>query len=93
MKITVNESDLQKFDNENSNLKGKAKVIIDDCFLVEVKIIEGANGLRLQMPSRPKTVVDEEGNEKVIHIDTAHPLNAETRKMFEDAVFEVYNKL
>ena len=93
MKITVNESDLQKFDNENSNLKGKAKVIIDDCFLVEVKIIEGANGLRLQMPSGPKTVVDEEGNEKVIHIDTAHPLNAETRKMFEDAVFEVYNKL
>ena len=26
------------------------------------------------------------------HRDTAHPINEETRKMFEDLIFEEYNK-
>lgn len=70
---------------ENSKMRGIAKVLIDDCFLVEdIRILEGDNGLYIAMPS--KTLPD--GS----HRDTAHPINKETRKMFEDLIFDEYNK-
>ena len=68
---------------ENSKMRGIAKVLIDDCFLVEdIRILEGDEGLFIAMPS--KTLPD--GS----HRDTAHPINKETRKLvqvkIEDAV-------
>lgn len=75
---------LKKFDREDSRMKGIAAVVLDDCFAVYgIRIISRDTGLFLAMPSR-KTA---EGHE-----DIAHPLNAETRKMFEDAIFAEYNK-
>ena len=42
------------------------------------------NGLFIAMPSKPTATGG--------HRDTAHPIDKETRKMFEDAIFEEYNK-
>ena len=36
------------------------------------------------MPSKPTATGG--------HRDTAHPIDKDTRKMFEDAIFEEYNK-
>ena len=67
---------VRKIEKEESRMKGIASVVIDDCFAIkDIRIIEGEKGLFIAMPSR----------------DVAHPINAETRAMFEDAIIEEYN--
>lgn len=84
MKITsVN---VRKVEKENSRMRGIATVIVDDCFAIHgIRIIERNEGLFIAMPSR-KT------NDDAYH-DIAHPITAECRKMFEDAVIEKYNEI
>lgn len=83
MKITsVN---VRKIDKEGSRMKGIASVLLDDSFAVhDIRIIEGDNGLFIAMPSR-KTAVGG-------YRDIAHPINPEVRTMFEEAIFDAYNK-
>ena len=82
MKITsVN---VRKIEKEGSRMKGIASVLIDDCFAVhDIRIIEGENGLFIAMPSR-KTATGS-------YRDIAHPINPETRALFEEAILEAYN--
>lgn len=83
MKITT--VNVRKVEKEESRMKGIASVLIDDCFAIhDIRIIEGDNGLFIAMPSR-KTATGG-------YRDIAHPINPETRKMFEEAVLEAYNK-
>lgn len=81
MKITsVN---VRKVDKEESKMKAYASVLLDDCFVIrDLKVIEGEKGLFVAMPSR-KTPTG------LFH-DVVHPINQETRKMFEDAILEAY---
>ena len=72
--------------SDDTRMKGIASVLIDDCFAIrDIRIIEGKDGLFIAMPSRKNA----EGE----YHDIAHPINKETRKMFEDAIFEEYNKV
>ncbi|MBQ9011077.1 MAG: SpoVG family protein [Bacilli bacterium] len=93
MKIT--EVKVTKMEREDSHILGIASVTLDDCFKVErIRIRQDKEGnLHIAMPSRPKTYINEDGEEVKKYIDMAHPINQETRKMFEDAIFEEYNKL
>ena len=62
-----------------------ASVTIDDCFVVhDVKIIEGADGCFIAMPS--KRTPDGE------YKDIVHPLNTETREMMAEAILAEYEK-
>ena len=71
--------------NDESRMKGFASVLLDDCFVIrDIRIIEGKDGLFIAMPSRK--------NADGEYHDIAHPINAETRKIFEDAIFAEYNK-
>ena len=81
MKITsVN---VRKIEKEGSRMKGIASVLLDDCFAVhDIRIIEGDNGLFIAMPSR-KTATGG-------YRDIAHPINPETRALFEEAILEAY---
>ena len=83
MKITsVN---VRKIEKESSRMKGIASVLIDDSFAVhDIRIIEGDNGLFIAMPSR-KTATGG-------YRDIAHPINPETRAMFDEAILEEYKK-
>ena len=82
MKIT--KVDVTKFEKEGSRMKGRAIVQLDECFVVrDIRIIDGDNGLFIAMPSKKVP-----GG----HKDIAHPINRETRKMFEDAILEAYEK-
>ncbi len=89
MKITsVN---VRKMENEESKMKAVATVVLDDCIAIhDIKIISGKN---------------EDGSEKVFiampsrklpngsYRDVAHPINQETRKMFEEAILAEYEKV
>lgn len=76
---------VRKIDKENSRMKGIASVTIDEAFAIhDIRIIEGENGLFIAMPSRPIPT----GGYK----DVAHPINTETRQMFEKAILDEYNK-
>ena len=81
MKITsVN---VRVTEKEDSRMKGIASVLIEDCFAIhDIRIIEGDNGLFIAMPSR-KTA---NGGYR----DIAHPINPETRALFEEAILEAY---
>lgn len=86
MKITsVN---VERFEREGSRMKGRAEVKLDDCFVVsDIRIIDGDKGLFIAMPSKPSKKAPSG------HRDIAHPINRETRKMFEDAIFEKYRSV
>ena len=64
-------------------MRGMASVVLDDCFVVhDIRVLEGDNGLFIAMPSKPTATGG--------HRDTAHPINQETRTMFEEAILEAY---
>ena len=74
---------VRKEEKENSRMRGKASVLIDDCFAIhDIRIIEGNDGLFIAMPSRQKANGE--------YRDLAHPINQETRKMFQDKILEAY---
>ncbi|NLW23308.1 MAG: septation regulator SpoVG [Tissierellia bacterium] len=71
---------------EEGKMKAIVSVTFDDEFVVhDIKIIDGQNGLFIAMPSRK--MLDGEFR------DIAHPINAETRKKIQDAIFEEYEKV
>lgn len=70
---------------EEAKLKAFASITFDDCFVVGgLRVIDGANGLFVAMPSRKLG----DGSFK----DIAHPLNNETRKKIEKKVLDEYKK-
>ena len=86
MKITS--VTVKKIDKENSRMKGIASVLLDDAFAVhDIRIIEGDNGLFIAMPSKKIEV-----NGETIFKDIAHPINTETRQMFEKEILDAYEK-
>ncbi len=71
--------------NPDSKLKAIASVTIDQAIVIhDIKIIEGAEGLFIAMPSR-KTGENE-------YRDIVHPINAEARAVLIKAVIEAYNE-
>lgn len=83
MKITS--ITVRKEEKENSRMRGKASILLDDCFAVhDIRIIEGNDGLFIAMPSRQKSNGE--------YRDIAHPINQETRKMFQDEIIKAYNE-
>lgn len=85
MKIT--KVSVRKVENVNPRMKGTAYVELDDCFAIEnIRIIERQDGsLFAAMPSK-KTASGE-------YKDTCHPINEETRNMFNEAVVNEYNRM
>ena len=70
--------------NSGNRMKAVASVTFDNEFVVHgIKIIDSPKGLFIAMPSR-KTLNGQ-------HKDIAHPINSDTRKKIEDAIFEKYN--
>ena len=69
---------------KEGKMRAVVSITIDDEFVVhDIKVIEGEKGLFIAMPSRKTATGD--------YRDIAHPINKETRKMFEDAIIEAYN--
>ena len=68
---------------EDSKLKAVASFTIDNVFVVhDVKIIEGANGNFIAMPSKQAPSGE--------YRDIVHPLNTETREQLSSAILSAY---
>jgi stage V sporulation protein G len=68
---------------DDNKLKGFASITLDNCFVVRgLKIIEGASGLFIAMPSRRR----KDGTFQ----DIAHPINMDTREWLENQVIAAY---
>jgi stage V sporulation protein G len=67
-------------------VKAYASICFDDCFLVhDIRVIKSPTGLFISFPNRTKS----EGGQQ----DIAFPVNAETRRMIEQAVLAEYKKV
>ncbi len=72
--------------NSKNKVKGIASITINNCFVVnDIKILESQNELFIVMPSRRTP----NGEFK----DIAHSINAETRKVIQDAILKEYEKI
>jgi stage V sporulation protein G len=70
---------------DDNKLKGFASITLDNCFVVRgLKIIEGASGLFIAMPSRKR----KDGTFQ----DIAHPINMATREWLESQVIAAYKQ-
>lgn len=70
---------------EGAKLVGLARIVIDNSFAIgDIRIIKGDKGLFVAFPSRKQST----GEFK----DICHPINPETRKMFEDVILAEFNK-
>ncbi len=77
---------IKVFPVNEDKLKAFVSLVFDHCFMVnDIKIIQGKDGLFLSMPSRRK----KSGEFK----DVAHPLNNETRRLFEEKVLAEYRRM
>jgi len=82
--MQVTSVSVRKIEKEGSRMKGIASILLDDSFAVhDIRIIQGDKGLFIAMPSR-KTATGG-------YRDIAHPINTETRQMFEKEIIEAYN--
>jgi len=70
---------------DDSKLKAVASFTIDNAFVIhDVKIIEGANGNFIAMPSKQAPSGE--------YRDIVHPLNTETREQISSAILSAYEK-
>ena len=76
-------TDVRVFPVHEEKLKAFVSIIIDECFVVsDIKIIQGASGLFISMPSKKR----KNGTFR----DIAHPLNNETRQRIEEQIISEY---
>ena len=69
--------------------KARADIILDDVFVIQdVKLIDNGKGPFILLPGEDRK--NHEGNRK--RYEYAHPLNAETRKAFLEAVLDAYEQ-
>jgi stage V sporulation protein G len=67
-------------------VKAYASICFDDCFLVhDIRIIKGSTGFFISFPNRTQSQGDQR--------DIAFPVNAETRRIIEQAVLAEYEKV
>ena len=79
----MNITEVKVFPVNEERLKAYVSITLDSCFVIrDLKVIQGISGLFVAMPSKKR----KDGQFR----DIAHPLNQETRKLIEDAVFEAY---
>ena len=78
-------TEVKVFPVNEERLKAYVSITVDSCFVIrDLKVIQGISGLFVAMPSKKR----KDGQFR----DIAHPLNQETRKMIEDAVFDAYEE-
>lgn len=76
-------TEVKVFPVNEEKLKAYVTIVLDGCFVVrDLKIINGATGLFVAMPSKKRA----DGTYK----DVAHPLNKSTRMIMEKKILETY---
>ncbi|RMI88994.1 septation regulator SpoVG [Candidatus Phytoplasma solani] len=83
--MQVTDVKIRKISGE-SRLRGVASITFDNSFVLnDIRVIEGARGIFIAMPSRKTT--------KGTFRDIAHPVNTETRQIIEECIKVKYQDL
>ena len=78
-------AEIKKVFVDKDKLKAVASVVLDDCFVIKnVRIVDGAKGLFISMPSR-RNVNGE-------FTEFCFPLSAELRRELSDIVLQAYSE-
>jgi stage V sporulation protein G len=78
-------TEVRIFPVNEDKLRAYVTVTLDHCFVVrDLKVIHGTAGLFVAMPAKRR----KDGSFK----DIAHPLNAETRELFERTILAEYEQ-
>jgi stage V sporulation protein G len=78
-------TEVRVFPVNEEKLRAYVTITFDQCFVIrDLKIIQGATGLFVSMPSKKR----KDGTYR----DIAHPINNETRRMIEEKIIAEYNK-
>jgi stage V sporulation protein G len=84
--MNITSVNVKVIEKDSSRMRGIASVLIDDAFAIhDIRIIEGDEGLFIAMPSR-KTKNGE-------YRDVCHPINKDTRTMFEEAILSKFQEV
>ena len=79
------------FEREGSNIRGLARIYIDDSFIVNnVSILEGNGKLFVSMPAYKTKQMDDQG--KAIYQDVTYPVTKEFREKLYDQIISEYEK-
>lgn len=79
-------TEVRVFPVNEEKLRAYVTITFDQCFVIrDLKIIQGATGLFVSMPSKKR----KDGTYR----DIAHPINNETRRMIEEKIIAEYNKV
>ena len=82
----MNITQVHVFPKEDQKVKGYASIVLDECFMInDIKIIVGAHGCFVSMPSRKR----KDGKFR----DIAHPVTQEMRERIEKSIFDEYEKV
>ena len=83
--MNITDIRIRLVNKDDSKLKAVASFTIDNAFVVhDVKIIEGANGNFIAMPSKQAPSGE--------YRDIVHPLNTETREQISTAILSAFDK-
>lgn len=79
------------FEKENSNIRGLARIYLDDCFAVSnISLINGKNGMFVSMPSYKTKQIDE--NNREVYRDICYPVTGEFREKVNNLLTDAYEK-
>jgi stage V sporulation protein G len=79
-------TEVRVFPVNEEKLRAYVTITFDQCFVIrDLKIIQGATGLFVSMPSKKR----KDGTYR----DIAHPINNDTRRMIEEKIIAEYNKV
>lgn len=83
--MNITEVRIKLTNKEDSKIKAVASVTIDACFVIhDILVIEKEEGFKVCMPNKKNAVGK--------FTDIAHPINAETRELFNKTVLDAYEK-
>ncbi len=79
-------TEVRVFPVNEEKLRAYVTITFDHCFVIrDLKIIQGASGLFVSMPSKKR----KDGTYR----DIAHPINNETRRMIEEKIIAEYHRV
>jgi stage V sporulation protein G len=86
MGVPMEITEVRVFPVNEEKLRAYVTITFDQCFVIrDLKIIQGATGLFVSMPSKKR----KDGTYR----DIAHPINNETRRMIEEKIIAEYHKV
>jgi stage V sporulation protein G len=86
MEVPMEITEVRVFPVNEEKLRAYVTITFDQCFVIrDLKIIQGATGLFVSMPSKKR----KDGTYR----DIAHPINNETRRMIEEKIIAEYHKV